>query len=132
MAFTTPTEDIIVQEGTFAFDYLCSGTIIKGQGVNAIGTMAVEAPTTTGVEFVPGCLGVAAYDQSHGSHIAVYGPGNICRISVSGTGVAVGDELFLVEEGKFREGAFANASGISVIALETQGTADGSCRVMLL
>ena len=132
MAFTSPTEDIIVQEGTFAFDYLCSGTISAGQGVYAIGTMAVVAPSTPGVELQPGCIGVAAYSQTHGNQIAVYGPGNICRIIVSGTGTAANDELHLVSEGKFVEGTIPNASGISVLALETQGTANGTCRVMLL
>jgi hypothetical protein len=133
MAFTTPTEDIIVQEGTFAFDYLCSGTVTKGQGVYAIGTMACVAPTTTGVQSVqPGCLGVAAYTQTHGNQVAVYGPGNIVRVSVSGTSTAVNDELVLVEEGKFREAACTNASGVRAIALETQATNNGACRVLLI
>jgi len=132
MTFTSPTEDIIVQEGTFAFDYLCSGAVSAGQGVTAIGTMAVEAPTTTGVDFAAKCVGVAAYDQTHGNHIAVYGPGNIVRVIVSGTSVAVGDNLKLVEEGKFREFACANASGVTAIALETQGTANGTVKVLLV
>ena len=133
MAFTTPTEDIIVQEGTFAFDYLCSGSITKGQGVHAIGTMAVVASAKTYRDGIyPGCLGVAAYTQTHGNHIGVYGPGNIVRVCVSGTGTAVNDELLLVDEGKFAERACYNASGVKAIALETQATNLGSCRVLLM
>ena len=140
MAFTSPTEDIIVQEGTFAFDYLLSGACTRGQGVYAHGTMGCIVPlyghdgAVAGRDkFYPGCLGVAAYTQTHGNHVAVYGPGNICRVSVSGTATAVNDELVLVEEGKFTEvDHLPNASGVKAIALETQATNNGSCRVLLI
>ena len=136
MAFTTttsPSEDIIVQEGTFAFDYDCSGSVFAGQGVIACGTLQVKA-TPAVYEGAPAksCVGVAAYDQTDGKPVAVYGPGNICRVIVSGTGVAVGDILACTDDGKFLDAPAAyTISGVNAIALETQSTNNGTCRVML-
>jgi len=135
MTFTSPTEDIIVQEGTFAFDYTCSGSVSAGQGVYALGTVAVCAPTTelsaTG-GMQPYCVGVAAYDQTHGNPVAVYGPGNIVRVIVSGTANTVGKPMVLGEEGKFKYIATTKPSGVYALPLETQATANGTCKAMLL
>jgi len=142
MAFTSstsPSEDIILQEGSFAFDYECSGTIYKGQSVEAIdktsGDIAVRAvPHSTLVG--NGCVGVAAYYQTNGNPIAVYGPGNICRVIVSGASNAVaGDVMHSTSEGKWLKVESSNegylASGVNAIALETQASADGTVKVML-
>ena len=134
MAFTSTftTDDIIVQEGTFAFDYDASGTVYGGQGVYAIGTMQVKAPAAS-VGHVKGCVGVAAYQIADGNPVAVYGPGNIVRVCVSSTSVAAGDPLFLYSDGTFYETAAPClcCSGVSAIALEANTTAHGACRVML-
>ena len=58
MTFTAVTEDVIVQEGTFAFDYDASGTVYKGQGVFAVGTLQVKAPTAADSTCQYGCVGV--------------------------------------------------------------------------
>ena len=133
MAFTAPTEDIIVQEGTFAFDFTASGTIYAGQAVHAIGTMQVRAiPVSQAIGH--GTVGVAAYGRTDGQAIAVYGPGNICRITVSGTGTAAGDTLFATSEGEWTDtgtNPTFYCSGVNAIALETQATDAGTCRVML-
>jgi len=136
MAFTTttsPSEDIIVQEGTFAFDYDCSGSVYAGQGVLAVGTMQVIAPGSFQNKPVgTACVGVAAYDQTDGNPVAVYGPGNICRVIVSGTGVAAGDVLACSDHGKFMDTPAAyTTSGVNAIALETQSTNNGTCKVLL-
>jgi hypothetical protein len=135
MAFTTstsPSEDIIVQEGTFAFDYDSSGSVYKGQGVYAIGTLQAIAPTHSLGGQQPGCIGVAAYDQTDGNPVAVYGPGNICRVIISGSSkCTVGDTLFLTDEGKFYNTPHY-PSGVYAVALETQATADGTARVLLV
>jgi len=133
MAFTSPTDDIILQEGTFAFGYTCSGSVSAGQAVEAIGTMQVKAVPASSV-VGHGCVGVAAYDQTDGEMVAVYGPGNICRVIVSGTGVAAGDVLQATYEGKFSDaevGEKVMCSGVNAVALETQGTDSGTCRVLL-
>ena len=133
MAFTSPTDDICIQEGTFAFSYTCSGSVSAGQAVHAIGTMQVKSIPATSV-LGHGCVGVAAYDQTDGKMVAAYGPGNICRVIVSGTATAVGDVLNATYEGKFSDAALgetAHCSGVNAIALETQATNNGTCRVML-
>jgi len=133
MTFTAPTEDIILQEGTFAFDYTCSGTVYAGQAVEPIGTMQVRAVQSTD-KIGKGCVGVAAYKQTDGKEVAVYGPGNIVRVRVSGTSTAVGETLHSTYYGEWVEATAASEfleSGLRAIALETQGTDGGVCRVML-
>ena len=137
MTFTSPTEDIIVQEGTFAFDYDCSGAVSAGQGVyaNATGLYVAAAPEERGnVDVTAGCLGVAAYGQTHGNPVAVYGPGNIVRVIISGTSkCTVAKPVYCVSEGKFANIAnYACPSGVYGIALETQGTANGTAKVLLV
>ena len=137
MAFTTstsPSEDIIVQEGTFAFDYDASGSVFAGQAVYINGSMAVAAVPATSIQGL-GVVGVAAYDQTNGNPVAVYGPGNICRVIISGTSKCTqGDHLVSTYEGKFSKitGLAAGPSGVSAIALETQATADGTAKVLLM
>ncbi len=137
MAFTSVAEDVIVQEGTFAFDYDASGTVYAGQGVYAIGTLQVKAPAAT-TKIAHGCVGVAAYEIADGNPVAVYGPGNIVRCKVSGSSVAVaaGDAMACTAEGYFTEDhqAQANAccSGVQAIALETSTTQHGTIRALLV
>jgi len=140
MAFTTsssPAEDIIVQEGTFAFDYNASGDVFAGQAVKAAhATGFVAAPgNTTADAVVHGCVGVAAYDQtSEGKAVAVYGPGNIVRAIVSGTGVTVGDVLHATVEGRWTHSDDSPdfyCSGVNAVALQTQGTNDSAALMLL-
>ena len=142
MAFTSPTDDIILQEGTFAFDYDAVGAITKGQGVVATSTLGVKVPANVDNTPASGCLGVAAYTIATGNPIEIYGPGNIVRIIVSGT-CNPGDTLFcLGPDGKFASNVTFNAQdagytnqalvsgGVHAIALET-GTNASTVRVML-
>ena len=136
MAFTTstsPSEDIIVQEGTFAFDFDASGSVFAGQAVYCNDTLAVAAPNGGLSAPQAGCVGIAAYDQTTGNPVAVYGPGNICRAIVSGTGVRAGDPLFCGNDGKLEEydGGWVMASGVKFLALEDQATNGGTVRVLV-
>jgi len=133
MAFTSPTDDIIVQEGTFAYSFTASGTIYAGQLVVPTGTMQViAAPGVSSAK----CVGVAAYYVTDGEMVAVYGPGNIVRCCASGTSVAVGECLIAGTEGKVLDvtDLYAKKSGASIVgkALESQATADGAVRVLLV
>jgi hypothetical protein len=133
MTFTAITEDPVIQEGTFLFDYTCSGTVSMGQAVEAIGTMQVRAVQAAD-KIGKGCVGIAAYGQTDGGQIAVAGPGNICRIRVSGTGTATGDIMHSTYYGEWVEATGASEyleSGVKALALETQGTDGGMCRVLL-
>ena len=120
--FTAITNDICIQEGTFAFNYIASGTILQGQGVKAGGGMYVIEPSGNGVP-QKGCVGIAAYSETKGNPIAVYGPGNIVRYRVSSTSVAAGNKLALAPWGLFGPtGASAKHLGV-MVALEDEGTA---------
>lgn len=139
-SFTSPTDDIIVQDGTFAFDYDARGYIKAGQGVIACSTLGAMIASGTGGLLASGCIGVAAYTTSDPNGIAVYGPGNVVRVVCSG-GCSAGDLLFcLTPDGKFgkpsavgaEEGIQAASSGgVSAIALETKGTNGDTVRVLL-
>jgi len=81
LTWASPTDDIILQEGTFAYNFQASGTISAGQVVEVNDTMKVRVcPTTNDTSWV----GVAAYDVTDKEYIAVYGPGNIVRCKSSG------------------------------------------------
>ena len=103
MSFTGPTDDIIVQEGTFAYNFQASGTIVGGQAVEIQDTMKVAAPLGAKLQDNNDkIIGVAAYDVTDKEYVAVYGPGNICRVIISGaSNCTVGDILIPSCEGKF-------------------------------
>jgi len=136
MSFTSPTDDIIIQEGTFAFDYTASGTVYGGQcvvpehGPGNVG-MYVKAAGTTTAGAVDNFIGVAAYQADNGEKVAVYGPGNIVRCIVSGaSNCNIGDDLMTAYEGKVTQDGAAAGKKIGV-ALETQATANGTVKVLL-
>lgn len=129
MAFTSPTDDIIVQEGTFAFDFDASGSISAGQAVYINGPMYVAAiPATVACGKA---VGVAAYDVTNNQPVAVYGPGNIVRVIISGTSKCTqGDKLQSTYEGKWAK-IVGLPSGICAMALETKATDGDTARVLL-
>ena len=129
LAWTSPSDDIIFQEGTFAYNFVASGTINAGQVVEVNDTMKVRVdPTANDTSWV----GVAAYDVTDDEYVAVYGPGNIVRCKSSGA-INVGSRVAInsayghvgVPEAGVGNGACVG------IALETVAT-DTSVRVLLL
>jgi len=130
MAYTAPTEDIIEQEGTFAYNFTASGAISAGQCLTAgAGTMYAEIAATMEDAFI----GVAAYTVTNKQELAVYGPGNIVRCIVNGTAACtVGDDLYVSgQEGKVSNGGNTGEHRSIGVALETQATADGTVRVLI-
>ena len=129
MTYTAPTDDIIVQEGTFGFSYEANGAIYAGQCLTAQDTMIVDQAADADDAFV----GVAAYDASDGDMVTVYGPGNIVRCIVAGTSTCtVGDDLMVSgSEGKVSNTGASTNNKIGV-ALETQATDGGTVRVQLV
>ena len=135
MAYTGPTEDIILQEGTFAFDFECSGSVTGGQAVEAVrrtaGEIAVRAIPNASL-IGHGCVGVAAYDQTDGKAVAVYGPGNICRVIISGTTNNPGDVLHATYDGQWHHTDFDYyCSGVNAVMLDQQATHAATTKVML-
>jgi len=137
MTFTGPTDDIIIQEGVSAYSFKASGTIKGGQAVECEDTMDVRAPIATRVhDNNTGIIGVAAYDVTDNEYVAVYGPGNIVRVIISGASNCVVGEILIPScEGKFAN-KFTTAStctsGIKAIALETKSSADDTAKVLLI
>ena len=135
MAFTAITsEDICVQEGTGAFTYMASGTILAGQAVEVLtnevsGTSNLRYVIATDSKPAHGFVGVADTSESKGSMVAVWGPGNIVWGRASGTGVAAGDRVVATVNGEFQDEV--GGSGAVGVALTTQGTADGMVQVLL-
>jgi len=131
MTFTSPTDDIIVQEGTFAYNYIASGSIKAGQCLEAGTTSAMNVEIAE--DATDAFVGVAAYDATNGEPLAVYGPGNIVRCIVNGTSkCTVGDDIMVSgSEGKVSNTGLAVGTKIGV-ALETQATTDGTVRILLV
>lgn len=70
--------DIILQDGVFAYNFTASGTIYKGQAVcvcadNKVMTCNNGGGTATEAD----AIGIACYNATNGNQIAVAGPGNI-------------------------------------------------------
>ena len=96
-SFTSPSEDIAYQEGTFAMFFTASGNISKGQGVYPIDDKYVAAPGTS--QSGQNGIGVTQYGASHGEKLAVFVPGNMVRTQVSGS---AGDTVGLSTVGILR------------------------------
>jgi hypothetical protein len=125
MAFKAITDDIIVQEGTFAYSFEASGTIYGGQLVKPAGPMQVVYATAD----TDNAIGVAAYYVTKGEAVAVYGPGNIVRCH-GGHAISCGDDLFASSNGCIdmtdTYGGTAPCIGIAM-----EATASGAIRVLL-
>lgn len=128
-SFVTPSDDIIVQEGTFGFTFIASGAISGAQLVKPAGPMQVVKATVS----TDNAIGIAAYTVSKGDAVTVYGPGNIVR-SFAPSATAVGDDLFVSIRGAFGVGGagliYGGTSPSVGIALE--GVVAGStCKILL-
>jgi len=133
MAFTAITDrDICIQEGTGAFKFLASGTILAGQAVEVVEGEYVIA---TDSKPANGFVGVADASKSKGDYIAVWGPGNIVWGRASGTSVGAGDLVVATNDGEFQPASAVSGSGdfqhAHGVALTTQGTTDGVVKVLL-
>ena len=134
MAFTAiTTEDICSQEGTGAFNYIASGTILAGQAVEILDS---EVSGSTGLRYViatdskpsHGFVGVADSSETKGSMISVWGPGNIVWSRASGTSITAGAPVQATVNGEFQVCPVSSQHGV---ALTTQGTADGMVQILL-
>ncbi len=135
-SFTSPTDDIIVQEGVSPYSFKASGTISAGQIVSIHDTMEVgyyREPSAGAGAKISGAIGVAAYDVTDGEYVAVWGPGNIVRCIASGT-VSRGQTLFPGSLGKVTHQLYVSGGGSPKsqigIALESK-TNDQTVRVLL-
>jgi hypothetical protein len=127
LAFTSPSDNIIFQEGAMAYNYQASGTIKAGQLVYINDTMKVAACNSADMT---GVVGVADYDVTDKDYIAVWGPGNIVRCKSSGS-ITVGAALHNSVNGHVYTDPAGVTAGCKVgVALETVAT-DTQVRVLL-
>ena len=125
MTFKAITDDIIVQEGTFGFSFIASGTVYGGQLVKPAGPMQVVAATSC----VDNAIGVAGYYATKGEAVDVYGPGNIVRGHCP-SAQACGADLFIGNDGCFDD-TCAYGGLFPSVGIALEGTASGNIRILL-
>ncbi len=121
MTFVTPTDDIILQEGTFAFSFEASGAISGGMLVKPAGPMfVVKASAET-----DNVVGVAAYSVAKNDMVSVYGPGNIVR-TYAGVATAVAADVYPSANAGIDDSATYGSTsvpcGVSLEAISAAGT----------
>jgi len=127
MAFVTPSEDIIVSEGTMAFTYQASGAIsgamlVKMQGDDKV----VKCAGST-----DNAIGVAAYTVANGEQVAVWGPGNLVRTYTASANVRAGDDVFVGNNAGVNKDLTLGGTDVCV-GVCTEGTvAAGTVKVLL-
>jgi len=125
MAWTSPSQPIEIQPEGALFSFKASGSIQAGQAVVPQGSMEVGVPgnnTSNGI-------GIAAYDAEDGEFVMVYGPGNIVKAMISGTGSdTIGAQL------KYSYGYLdVNGTGrVMAILLEAPSSLPGTGKVLLI
>jgi len=129
MAYTAPTGEVIVQEGTFMYNFTASGTVLKGEPVCAPDSTTFGLAKAATRATAASCIGVAAYPQTDGKKLGVYGPGNIVRITVSGASVVAGDILMPTEYGWCDSDGYPSGHAI---CLQTQATTTGTTIALLI
>jgi len=127
MTFTAIADKpVLVEEGTFAMNYLASGTIYAGCALCVSGGTEKVKPMVKNAGLVQGhgYVGVAAYNATDGNQIAVYGPGNKVRIRNSGA-ITAGQSIRPTAKGFFRANTYTQSGqwGIALedIAVDTYG-----------
>ena len=109
---------VLVEEGTFAYNYKASGTIYAGCALCCSGGTELVKPLVKNPGLVQGhgYIGVAAYNATDGEQISAYGPGNKVRVRASGA-ITVGQSIRPVAKGFFKANTYTQ-SGQWGVALE--------------
>jgi len=105
--------DIIVQDGVFAYNYTASGTIYKGQAVALVPGMDNTVMVCTSDAGVCDSIGLATMGATNGKQISIAGPGNICWACVDAA-EAVNTPLYGDTDGVY-DAAPGNATRVSAI-----------------
>ena len=125
MAWTSPSQPIeVIPEGSM-LSFKASGSIYAGQAVVPTDDMKVGVPNSTSANGI----GIAAYDASDGETVLVWGPGNIVKAMISGSGSdTIGVGL------KYSKGYLdTNGTGrVMGILLEAPSSLPGVGKVLLL
>lgn len=133
MAFTSVTESVMVEEGTFAYNYVTNADIKAGQAVVMVSGLT-ETVTTPTDDYSLGdaynsFVGVATYDATSGNRVSVIGPGHKVRGKVA-DGIGAGANL-AVSGQYFKEISLSGSGNKVAISLETIA-ADSSGKLLLI
>ena len=135
MAWTAITDrDICIQGIGQKINCMASGTIKAGQGVYGEGSDSTYIYVKSGVAtagLIGKFIGIAAGDSTKGSPVAIYTAGSVCWTRTD-SGVAQGNICYLDNDGEFDPlGSNVPGSG-AVKALDTQASAAGLFRALVL
>jgi len=125
MAFTSPTQPIEIQPEGGMYSFTASGSISAGQAVVPVDSMKVYVPASSSANGI----GIAATDASDGDMVMIWGPGNIVKARISGSGSdTVGTTL------KYNKGWLdTNGTGrVMAILLEAPSSLPGTGKVLLV
>jgi predicted RecA/RadA family phage recombinase len=95
MTWTTTdiaTNDIIQQDGVFAYNFKASGAIKKGQALYLSADNLVSVTTASATE--SNCCGFATMDAANGEQVGVAGPGNIVVCCMDDAASVAGTALY--------------------------------------
>ena len=109
--------DVIIQDGVFAYNFKASGAIKKGQcvGIAPVMDNCVMAPNTADAGPLD-CVGIATMDAADKQWVAVAGPGNLCR-ALCAAASPVGTALYGGIDGIFTA-TQGNATKVSAYVVE--------------
>jgi len=128
----TNYNDIIVQDGVFAYNFEASGTIYKGQAVALIPGEDNTVGVTTSVAAMMRCIGLATYNVTDAVQVGIAGPGNICYACFD-SAIAVGTAVYATTAGVFTstQGNAQRPAGY-VVSLPAIGTTAYVGKILLL
>lgn len=130
MAFTAVAGNVPLQPGTQALNMLASGAITRGQAVSLIGGTdcdnQVGVPPNASSQRL---FGVAAYTVATGEEVAIYGPGNLVTVQISGAATA-GSKAGLYDGGMISTAAGVKYSSMAVITKGTTATGEGEILIL--
>jgi hypothetical protein len=131
----TNYNDIIIQDGVFAYNFTASGAIYKGQAVAVCPNKDMYVLVTDSDAGTCDCIGLAAQNASDGDQIPIAGPGNICWACCdNGADVVAGAPLYGDTNGILDASAPQTTEKIACYELNTStaGTTNYIVKVLLV
>jgi len=128
MSWTAITDDIVYQEGTFAFKYTAGEDLKRGMAVKLSGSTGKVYKGDANNEYG---VGVVLHDADSGDPVSVWGPGNIVTTRASGAtaNYTVGTAVGLGPDGYV---SYNNTTHKMGIVYEAPTATNGTCKILLI
>lgn len=111
--------DIVIQDGIFAYNFTASGAIYKGQAVCVCPAHEGYVMQCTSDATYANCIGIAAQNAAAGTQIPVAGPGNIVyAVCDTNSDITAGTAVYGDTNG-ILDATAGNATKIAAYALST-------------